>query len=85
MYWLLFFLVTLILLSVRAGVGAAQQRIGVQTIVETADTNNDGHIDRVGYHRRMSEAFFFVDVNKDGLLTNRESQQTTLRNRPAAS
>lgn len=76
MRWWLFCLVILTLLSARAGVAGAQQRIDVQTIVEAADTNNDGHIDRVEYLRRMNEAFFFVDVNKDGFLTNQEIQQT---------
>ena len=76
MRWWLFCLVPLMLLSARAGVAGAQQRIDVQTIVEAADTNNDGYIDRVEYLRRMSEAFFFVDVNKDGFLTNKEIQQT---------
>lgn len=41
-------------------------------IVAAADVNHDGCIDRVEYLRRMSEAFFFVDTNKNGFLTSLE-------------
>ncbi len=76
MRWLVFFPVILALLTVRVGAGTAQQRIDVQTIVKTADANNDGHIDRVEFLRRRTEAFFFTDSNKDGFLTKGEIQQT---------
>ncbi len=75
MRWLVFFPVILALLTVRVGSGTAQQRIEVQTIVKTADVNNDGHIDRVEFLRRMTDAFFFIDNNKDGFLTKSEIQQ----------
>lgn len=75
MRWLVFFPVILALLTVRVGLGTAQQRIEVQTIVKTADVNNDGHIDRVEFLRRMTDAFFFIDSNKDGFLTKGEIQQ----------
>ena len=73
---LVFFVVTLTLLTTGVEWGLAQQRIDAQTIVKAADTNHDGYVDRVEYLRRLTEAFFFVDVNKDGFLTNREIQQT---------
>ena len=75
MRWLVFFSVILALLAIRPGTGTTQQRIDVQTIVKTADVNNDGHIDRVEFLRRMTESFFFVDSNKDGFLTKVEIQQ----------
>jgi Ca2+-binding EF-hand superfamily protein len=76
MHRLVFVAVTLTLLTTGVEWGHAQQRIDVQTIVKAADTNHDGYVDRVEYLRRMTEAFFFVDANKDGFLTNREIQQT---------
>jgi Ca2+-binding EF-hand superfamily protein len=68
--------VTLTLLVFGVDWTRAQQRIAAQTIIMAADMNNDGHIDRVEFLRRMTEAFFFVDANKDGFLTNQEIQQT---------
>ncbi len=76
MRWLVFFSVILALLTARVGSGTAEQRIDVQTIVKTADVNNDGHIDRVEFLGRMTEAFFFIDSNKDGFLTKSEIRQT---------
>lgn len=75
MRWMMFFAVILALLTIRVDAGTAQQRIDVQTLVKTADVNNDGHIDRVEFLRRMTEAFFFIDTNKDGYLTKHEIQQ----------
>lgn len=76
MHRLVFVVVTLTLLTTAVEWGRAQQRIDVQTIIKAADTNHDGSVDRVEYLRRVTEAFFFVDVNKDGFLTNSEIQQT---------
>lgn len=73
--WVLF-VVTLTLLASGAGWARAQQRIDVQAMIRAADVNHDSYIDRVEYLRRMSEAFFFVDINKDGFLTTQEIQQT---------
>jgi|Tabmets5t2r1_1033131.scaffolds.fasta_scaffold68675_1 Ca2+-binding EF-hand superfamily protein len=73
--WMLF-VVTLTLLASGADWARAQQRIDVQAVITAADVNHDGQIDRVEYLRRMSEAFFFVDANKDGFLTKQEIQQT---------
>ncbi len=43
-------------------------------IMESADRNRDGKIGRIEFLNRMREAFFFVDVNKDGFLTIEEYQ-----------
>ena len=72
----LFITAILFLLTIPVAVGAQTSRPDVQTIVKAADTNNDGHIDRVEYLQRMNDAFFFVDGNKDGYLTNDELQAT---------
>lgn len=79
---LLLFFVMLTLLATGVVGGFAQQRIDAQTIVTTADVNHDGQIDRVEYLKRMSEAFFFVDTNKDGFLTHHEIQQTVAGTKP---
>jgi Ca2+-binding EF-hand superfamily protein len=79
--WMLF-VVTLTLLASGADWARAQQRIDVQAVITAADVNHDGQIDRVEYLRRMSEAFFFVDANKDGFLTTQEIQQTIAGSNP---
>jgi Ca2+-binding EF-hand superfamily protein len=79
--WMLF-VVTLTLLASGADWARAQQRIDVQAVITAADVNHDGQIDRVEYLRRMSEAFFFVDANKDGFLTPQEIQQTIAGSNP---
>ena len=69
-------IVILFLLTIPMVSGAETSRLDVQTIVKAADTNQDGQIDRVEYLRRMTDAFFFVDGDKDGYLTNAEIQAT---------
>ena len=74
--------VIIFLLTIPAVGGAQTSRLDVQTIVKAADTNNDGQIDRVEYLQRMNDAFFFVDSNKDGYLTNDEIQATVAGVKP---
>lgn len=72
--WVLF-VVTLTLFGSGADWARAQQRIDVNAIVSSSDRNHDGHIDRIEFLSRMTEAFYFVDANKDGFLTIQELQQ----------
>ena len=72
--WMLF-VVTLTLLVSGADWARTQQRIDAQAIILSADRNHDGYIDRVEFLSRMTEAFYFVDANKDGFLTIQELQQ----------
>jgi Ca2+-binding EF-hand superfamily protein len=72
--WVLF-VVTLTLLVSGADWARAQQRIDVHSIILSADRNHDGSIDRIEFLRRMTEAFYFVDTNKDGFLTIQELQK----------
>jgi Ca2+-binding EF-hand superfamily protein len=37
--------------------------------MELSDKNRDGRIDREEFHQRMTEIFYFADVDKDGKLT----------------
>ncbi len=76
MRWLWCFLVTFAFLTANVGLTVAQQRLDAKTIVKAADVNNDGYIDRVEYLRRMTDAFFFIDIDKDGFLINSEFQRT---------
>jgi Ca2+-binding EF-hand superfamily protein len=61
-----------------AGMVAAQNRPQVtrKQVMETADRNKDNRIDRVEFLNRMKEAFFFIDVDKDGYVTIIEYQQS---------
>jgi hypothetical protein len=40
-----------------------------RAVVHSADTNADGRVDRVEFHQRTIEAFFWLDAKKDGFLT----------------
>jgi Ca2+-binding EF-hand superfamily protein len=61
-----------------AGMVSAQNRPQVtrKQIMDTADRNKDSRIDRVEFLNRMKEAFFFIDVDKDGYVTIIEYQQS---------
>jgi Ca2+-binding EF-hand superfamily protein len=52
------------------------QPVTRQQIMESADKNKDGRIDRVEFLERMKEAFFFIDADKDGYVTIAEYQQS---------
>jgi Ca2+-binding EF-hand superfamily protein len=69
-------LMMIALLSV--GVVSAQNRPQVtrKQVMDTADRNQDNRIDRVEFLNRMKEAFFFIDVDKDGYVTIIEYQQS---------
>ena len=63
------------LLSAPVVCAQGQQPLTRKQIMESADKNRDGKIGRVEFLERMREAFFFVDVNKDGFLTSEEYQR----------
>jgi Ca2+-binding EF-hand superfamily protein len=60
-----------VLLVVHTASGA-DKPLDRRAVIQSADTNGDGRIDRVEFHQRMTEAFFFIDTNKDGFLTTDE-------------
>ena len=48
---------------------ASTERMDASTTMALVDKNKDGRIDREEFHLRMTEVFFFADVDKDGQLT----------------
>ena len=49
--------------------GQQQPAAGQQVMWDNADKNKDGGIDRPEFLGAMTDAFFFVDADKDGQLT----------------
>jgi hypothetical protein len=49
--------------------GQQQSPAGQQAVWDNADKNKDGFIDRIEFLEAMTDAFFFVDADKDGYLT----------------
>src|SRR6266545_7337540 len=68
-------LITIALISATVVFAQAQQSLTRKQIMESADKNRDGKIGRIEFLERMREAFFFVDINKDGVLTIAEYQR----------
>jgi Ca2+-binding EF-hand superfamily protein len=62
------------LMSINIVFAQNQPPLTRKQIMESADRNRDGKIGRIEFLNRMREAFFFVDVNKDGFLTIEEYQ-----------
>ena len=69
-----FALVLMAIALIGANIAFAQssQPLTRKQIMESADKNRDGKIGRIEFLNRMREAFFFVDVDKDGFLTVEE-------------
>jgi hypothetical protein len=66
---------TIALISAHGIVAHGQQPLTRKQIMESADKNRDSKIGRIEFLERMREAFFFVDVNKDSVLTIAEYQR----------
>ena len=49
--------------------GQQQPSAGQQAMWDNVDKNKDGVIDRIEFLEAMTDAFFFVDADKDGQLT----------------
>src|SRR5215510_11962731 len=64
---LLFVIAMLIITSVVYG--QQQSFVSQQAIWDNADKNKDGFIDRIEFLQAVTDAFFFIDADKDGYLT----------------
>ena len=56
-----------LMVNITAAAGA--ERLDANASMALSDKNKDGRIDREEFHQRMTEVFFFADVDKDGHLT----------------
>jgi Ca2+-binding EF-hand superfamily protein len=59
-------------LAVYATPAACADRMDAGATMALTDRNKDGRIDREEYHQRMTEVFFFADVDKNGYVTYAE-------------
>ena len=59
-------------LMVNITLAAGAERLDANATMALVDKNKDGRIDREEFHQRMTEVFFFADVDKDGQLTYAE-------------
>jgi Ca2+-binding EF-hand superfamily protein len=56
-------------LMVNIAPAASAEQMDANATMALVDKNKDGRIDREEFHLRMTEVFFFADVDKDGALT----------------
>ena len=56
---------------------ASADRMDANATMALVDKNKDYRIDREEFHQRMTEVFFFADVDKDGQLTFAEFAAVT--------
>jgi len=56
-------------LMVNITLAAGADRLDANATMALSDKNKDGRIDREEFHQRMTEVFFFADVDKNGHLT----------------
>lgn len=64
-------------LAMHATPALSADRMDAATTMALVDRNKDGRIDREEYHQRMTEVFFFADVDKDGVVTYSELAAVT--------
>lgn len=58
-----------------AAFSADISRMDAAATMTVSDKNGDNRIDREEYHQRMTEVFFFMDVDKDGNISISEIQE----------
>jgi Ca2+-binding EF-hand superfamily protein len=62
-------IMALCVISAVPAFGAGTPALDTTATMGLADKNGDRKIDREEYNQRMTEVFFFADVDKDGNLT----------------
>jgi Ca2+-binding EF-hand superfamily protein len=62
-------IMALCVISALPAFGAGAPKLDTTGTMGLADRNGDRKIDREEYHQRMTEVFYFADVDKDGNLT----------------
>jgi Ca2+-binding EF-hand superfamily protein len=75
MHKCLWLLVVGVLIGTAVAFGQAQPSLTPRQMMEVADRNDDGRIDRVEFLMQMSDAFYLVDPDKDGSITFAEYRQ----------
>jgi len=55
--------------------GQSQPQLTPRQMIESADRNDDGRIDRVEFLMQMTDVFYLVDPDKDGSITVAEYRQ----------
>ena len=74
MKYITLWLLIISVMSATAAIGDEIPRMDAAATMALSDKNDDKRLDREEYHQRMTEVFFFVDINKDGNLTITEIQ-----------
>ena len=62
-------IIALCVISAVPALGAGAPKLDPAATMGLADRNGDRKIDREEYNQRMTEVFYFADVDKDGNLT----------------
>jgi Ca2+-binding EF-hand superfamily protein len=62
-------IIALFVISAVPALGAGAPKLDPTAAMGLADRNGDRKIDREEYNQRMTEVFYFADVDKDGNLT----------------
>jgi Ca2+-binding EF-hand superfamily protein len=65
------------MLAVHVMPAACADRMDAGATLALTDRNKDGRIDREEFHQRMTEVFFFADVDKNGHVTYAELAAVT--------
>jgi Ca2+-binding EF-hand superfamily protein len=82
--WFALFLVTVVLIATNIAFGQNKPIKDYTSLVEASDENQDGYVDRIEFLKHMTDAFFFVDRDKDGYVTFSEVRVSVEKTNPDA-
>jgi Ca2+-binding EF-hand superfamily protein len=63
------------LMGTQLAFGQSPPPLTAQQMIESADRNNDGRIDRVEFLMQMTDVFYLIDSDKDGSIIIAEYRQ----------